>query len=226
MRDIRRFYINGKNPYKSPTTLINCHHPDISAVAEYLVKDATNNSEKIRVLLKFVQHDISYSLTAESFSWPASKVLYHKKGDFSQRLHLACALLRATDIGCRIHYYEAVHPLFERLEIYPSVALSGYLEIYDNKIWVATDRFLLPEKVNSDLLSKSLSLHTYSGQSELIWSTLGNHQVRNFGVLSDVLEVKNKLSAEVFLANLPGWWQRRLLNQSYQKYVESLNSGL
>ena len=103
MRDISRFYINGKNPYKSPTTLIDCLHPDIFAAAEYLVKDATMLSDKIRLLLEFVQHNISFSLTAKSFSWPASKVLYHKKGDFSQRLHLACALLRAIDIGCRIH---------------------------------------------------------------------------------------------------------------------------
>lgn len=225
MRDIRRFYVNGKNPYKSPTKLIDSHHPDIAATAEYLVKDALNIAEKIQIVLDFVQHDISFALSSKTYIWAASKVLYHKKGDFAQRLILACAMLRSIDIGCRIHFYESVHPLFERLQISPSIALSGYLEVYDQKTWVATDRFLLPENISADLLHRPLSIRVYTGVSDLIWSTLSNHKVRNFGILSDVLETKNVLSAEVIQANQPGWWERRRLNQSYQKYFDSLSAA-
>lgn len=224
MRDIRRFYVNGKNPYKSPTELIDCHHPDISAAAEYLVKDTADQHEKIGLILDFVQHNIAFALSSKNFIWTASKVLYYKKGDFTQRLHLACALLRAVDIGCRIRFYESAHPLFERLDIRPSIALNGYLEIYDQKTWVATDRFLLPENISADLLKKPLSTTVYSGRTDLIWCTPNNHQVRDFGILSDALEVKSQLLPEVLKANQPGWWERRKLNQTYEKLVESLSS--
>lgn len=225
MRDIRRFYINGKNPYKSPTKLIDSQHSDIAAAAEYLVKEAKNTTEKIAQVLDFIQNEISFALTAKTYSWPASKVLYHKKGDFSQRLILACAMLRALDIGCRIYFYEANHPLFERLAIKPSVALSGFLEVYDQKEWVATDHFLLPYTLTNDLLKGTVDYQVYTGKSDLIWCTPTNDKVRNFGILSDVLETKAALTLEILQANQPGWWSRRQLNQDYQRYLETLKQS-
>lgn len=222
MRDIRRFYINGKNPYKSPTKLIDSHHPDIKAAAEYLVRTENSHSGKIALILDFVQHEIDFAFTKNCFDIPSSKVLFQKKGNFVQRIMLACALLRSVDIGCRMHFYEARHPLFERLQISPAIALTGYLEVYDDGDWIATDRFLLPENLSADLLHKPLSVTVYNGSTNLIWSHAENHQVRDFGIHADAQEIKPFISPEIIAANQPAWWERRARNQEYKKLLQQL----
>jgi hypothetical protein len=225
MRDIRRFYVNGKNPYKSPTKLIDSHHPDIKAAAEYLVRTEGLHSAKIEIILDFVQHEIDFVFSNRCFDEPASKILFKKGGNFLQRISLACAMLRSIDIGCRMHFYEARHPLYERLKITPPIAIMGYLEIYDEGDWVSTDRFLLPENLSADLLQKPLSTKVYDGSTNLIWSHSGNHQVRDFGIRADASEIKSSLSPNVIAANQPGWWERRARNLAYKKLISQLGAS-
>jgi hypothetical protein len=223
MRDIRRFYINGKNPYKSATPLIDTHHPDIQATAEYICRKSSHSDERIEKILDFVQHDISFAFTAKSFSWSSSKVLYHKKGDLLQRLMLACALLRAADIGCRMHFFEFVHPLYQQLDVPSgSLALSGSLEVYDEGTWVKTDRFLLPENLSAHLLKRALSVRPYNGQADEIWLPQ-DQKHRSFGILNDAQDLQKMLSAERLEALKYSWFQRRKLNQQYAKLVQQLN---
>lgn len=223
MRDIRRFYINGKNPYKSPTKLIDSHHPDVKASAEYLVRHSSHNEERIEKILDYVQHEVPYSFSNKSLEYSASKVLYKKKGDFVQRLMLACAMLRAADIGCRIYFTEGNHPLLDAVNgLAPSMILSGYLEIYDEGKWVKSDRFLLPENLSAHLLKKPMAVRPYNGKSELIWVRENTENLRQFGILTDVSELQKMLSSDHLKQYQFGWMQLRKINKAYEALISQL----
>lgn len=92
--------------FLSPSKYIDFEHPQVSAIARSLARDATSEEALIRVCFEFVRDEIRHSsdFKLNPVTCKASEVLRHKTGYCYAKSHLLAAVLRANDVPTGLCY--------------------------------------------------------------------------------------------------------------------------
>ncbi len=103
-------YSDNINDYLQADNIIDFHNEAISLLAEKLYKQATDETDFIRLAYEYVRDNIPHSadINADGVPCSASEVLKAGHGICFAQSHLLAAVLRAKDIPCGFCYQKLI----------------------------------------------------------------------------------------------------------------------
>ncbi|MBE6846309.1 MAG: transglutaminase domain-containing protein [Ruminococcus sp.] len=132
-------YSDNINDYLKCDNIIDFHNEAISELAEKLYKQATDETDFIRLAYEYVRDNIPHSadINADTVPCSASEVLKDGHGICFAQSHLLAAILRAKDIPCGFCYQK----LILDDETAPILVYHGLNGVYVNqyKKWIRLD---------------------------------------------------------------------------------------
>jgi transglutaminase-like putative cysteine protease len=132
------------DPLLSPTSILDCDHPQISQLVRARSWTDLPEFERIGAIYTFVRDEIDFGYNADD-DIAASRVLADGFGQCNTKASLLMALLRGSGIRCRFHG-AAIHKLLQQgivnglfYRLAPDEILHSWVEVEYNGRWVGLE---------------------------------------------------------------------------------------
>lgn len=125
--------------YLGKDYFIESKHPDIESLANRLLQSEQSDSQKCRVIMRWLQSNIKKVDTNEI---SALRVLKNKKGECQGFANLAVAMLRAAGLPAKVVYGVYLNTSSEQ-----PFSFHAWIEVKIDNFWIAKDPTLGKEEI-------------------------------------------------------------------------------
>ena len=147
------------NRYLLPTRILDFDKPVIKNLVEAAGWKSVNPTKRVKLICRYVKDQVKFGFSRKD-NLIASRVLKDGFGHCNTKRNLLMALLRASDIPCRVHAFRIEQVRQKEIlstfsiELVPRYFLQSKVEVYLNTQWSDRDNYILDERFLNPLQAK------------------------------------------------------------------------